>query len=57
MSEFHDMREKNIKIKALEVVQGLCMLYNDGEHNLKNAEHIIEQIYQCTHARRQKVSR
>lgn len=47
--EFYNMREKNIKIKALEVVQGLCMLYNDGEKSKKNAEHVIEQIYKCTH--------
>lgn len=44
-----NMREKNIKIKALEVTQGLCVLYNDGKKNQKNAEHVIEQIYKCTH--------
>ncbi len=47
--EIRDFREKNIKIKALEVVQGLCMLYNDGQKSKKNAEHVIEQIYKCTH--------
>ncbi len=44
-----DFREKNIKIKALEVVQGLCMLYEDGRKTHKNAEKIIEQIYQSAH--------
>lgn len=44
-----NLREKNIKIKALEVVQGLCMLYHDGKRNQKNAEHVIEQVYKCTH--------
>ncbi len=44
-----NLREKNIKIKALEVAQGLCMLYHDGKRNQKNAEHVIEQIYKCTH--------
>ena len=45
-----DMYEKNIKIKALEVTQGLCILYNDGKQNLKNAEHTIELIYKSVHA-------
>lgn len=44
-----NLRQKNIKIKALEVVQGLCMLYNDSKKSQKNAEHVIEQIYKCTH--------
>lgn len=45
-----NMFEKNIKIKALEVTQGLCMLYTDGKHNLKNAEHTIDLIYKSVHS-------
>ena len=45
----NDFREKNIKIKALEVVQGLGMLYADGKKDLKSAEHVIEQMYKCVH--------
>jgi len=48
-SESYNLREKNIKIKALEVAQGLCLLYNDGKKSQKNAEHVIGQIYKCTH--------
>ncbi len=44
-----DMCDKNIKIKALEVAQGLCLIYNEGRKTQKNAEHVIEQIYKCTH--------
>ncbi len=47
--KFHNLRDKNIKIKALEVAQGLCLLYNDGKKNQKNAEHVIEQIYKSIH--------
>lgn len=44
-----DLREKNIKIKALEVIQGFCLLYQDGKRSHKSAEKIIEQIYKSSH--------
>ncbi len=50
--DFHNIksfREKNIKIKALEVTQGLCLIYNESKKTQKTAEHVIEQIYKCTH--------
>ncbi len=42
-------KEKNIKIKALEVTQALCIIYNEGKKSQKSAERVIEQIYKCTH--------
>lgn len=48
--EVRGMFEKNIKIKGLEVTQGLCLLYLDGKHNLKNAEHVLELIYKTAHS-------
>lgn len=44
-----DLKEKNIRIKALEVAHGLCILYSNNTQSKKNAEHTIEQIYRCVH--------
>jgi len=40
---------KDIKLKALKVIEGLTILYEDGRKTHKDAENILEEIYQYSH--------
>ncbi|MHA1757233.1 MAG: hypothetical protein ACTSVV_10720 [Promethearchaeota archaeon] len=40
---------KNIKLKALETIEGLTLLYQDGRRSLEDAERILDDIYKYSH--------
>ena len=49
MFKAKDLREKNIKIKALEIVCALGLVYQDSKKDLKTANRIIEGMYKSCH--------
>lgn len=40
---------KSTQIIAMEVIEGLTILYQDGKRSLKNAENILDEIYRYSH--------